>query len=83
MEASSGARGQRRLGLGPGLCCLSLAGAPEPQGPPRCTYLLVDQGGGGVGAMGWPRRVGSESERQASLWATLWVGRGMGQEGLL
>ena len=54
-QASLGGRG----GWGRALAsaCLSLAGAPEPLGPPRCTYLPVDQGGGGVGAMamGWPR----------------------------
>ena len=46
LEAHGGQlRGQRRLGLGPGLPCLSLAGAPEPLGPPICTCLPVDQGG--------------------------------------
>ena len=50
LEAPGGQlRGQRRLGLGPGLPCLSLAGAPEPLGPPLCTCLPVDQGGRG----GW------------------------------
>ena len=59
LEAS--VRGQRRLGLSPGLPCLSLAGAPEPQGPPRCTYLPRRPGGEGVlgvgaMAMGRPRQ---------------------------
>ena len=46
LEALGGQlRGQRRLGLGPCLPCLSLAGAPEPLGPPRYTGLPVEQGG--------------------------------------
>jgi len=50
LEAPGGQlRGQRRLGLGPGLPCLSLASVPVPQGSPICTCLPVEQGGRG----GW------------------------------
>jgi len=73
LEAPGGQlRGQRRLGLGPGLPCLSLTGAPEPLGPPRCTCLPVDQGGGRVGAMSWPRLAAGQAGRT--------MGRACGEE---
>ena len=79
--------GQRRLGLGPGLPCLSLAGAPEPQGSGAPTPHLsaaVDRGGGGVGAMGWPRgrdrpgRLGGRDRRVCES-----VSERVGQQGSL
>ena len=45
--------------MGPGLPCLSLAGASEPQGPSRCTCLPVDQGGRG----GLERWAGASHDR--------------------
>ena len=63
-------RGQEEAGAGwalplpPSLAspasALSLAGATEPQGPPRCTCVPVEQGGrrglSSSTAVGWPRR---------------------------
>ena len=72
-------RGQRRLGLGLGLPCLSLAGVPEPLWPPRCTCLPAEQGG----RRGWSNGLalvacgpGRVRDRQAaSLWGGKWVRR--------
>ena len=64
LEAPGGQlKGQRRLELGPGLPCLALAGAPEPQGPPLSTCLFVSQGGrrgwsSGLATPGQDERIG-------------------------
>ena len=56
----SGGAEEAGWGLGHGLPCLSLAGAPEPLGPPRCISLPVDQGG----RKGWSDELATPGQDQ-------------------
>ena len=77
------AQGAEEAGVGPWPPLpLSLAGDPEPLGPPICIYLPVEQGGRGVGAMGCGHEGPRGQDARMGEWGEP-MGKRVGQQGTL